>query len=321
MLRFFHPAVTPDARRKSFGKTSVRFISQEGRSLAVKDNAQTRLWAFEGFRRDLGRTPLIMGIVNVTPDSFSDGGQFLGRQAAVDHALKLVAEGADFLDVGGESTRPGADEVPLEEELRRVIPVIQQLAQATTVPISIDTSKAEVARQALRAGASIVNDVSGLLFDPDMIEVCRESRCGVSVMHIQGTPRTMQVEPHYDDVVAEIRDYFAERLSTLSTAGIDPERIVLDPGIGFGKTAQHNLEILSNIAVFRALGRPVLIGHSRKRFLKKLIQREVDERLFGTVGVTLALARQHVDLVRVHDVAANRDALAAYQAVCEPPVH
>ena len=235
--------------------------------------------------------------------------------------MKLTTEGADILDVGGESTRPGANEVSLDEELRRVIPVIEQLVKLTTVPISVDTSKAEVARHALRAGACIVNDISGLLFDPDMIEVCRESRCGVSVMHIQGTPRTMQAEPHYDDVVGEICEYFAERLATLEQAGIAPERIVLDPGIGFGKTAQHNLEILSNISAFQALGRPVLIGHSRKRFLKKLIQREVDERLFGTVGVTLALARQHVDLVRVHDVAANRDALAAYQAVCEPSIH
>ena len=289
--------------------------------MPMKDKLQTRTWTFEGFHRELGQVPLIMGIVNVTPDSFSDGGQFLAQHAAVDHAMKLTTEGADILDVGGESTRPGANEVSLDEELRRVIPVIEQLVKLTTVPISVDTSKAEVARHALRAGACIVNDISGLLFDPDMIEVCRESRCGVSVMHIQGTPRTMQAEPHYDDVVGEICEYFAERLATLEQAGIAPERIVLDPGIGFGKTAQHNLEILSNISAFQALGRPVLIGHSRKRFLKKLIQREVDERLFGTVGVTLALARQHVDLVRVHDVAANRDALAAYQAVCEPSFH
>ena len=289
--------------------------------MPMKDKLQTRTWTFEGFHRELGQVPLIMGIVNVTPDSFSDGGQFLAQQAAVDHAMKLTTEGADILDVGGESTRPGANEVSLDEELRRVIPVIEQLVKLTTVPISVDTSKAEVARHALRAGACIVNDISGLLFDPDMIEVCRESRCGVSVMHIQGTPRTMQAEPHYDDVVGEICEYFAERLATLEQAGIAPERIVLDPGIGFGKTAQHNLEILSNISAFQALGRPVLSGHSRKRFLKKLIQREVDERLFGTVGVTLALARQHVDLVRVHDVAANRDALAAYQAVCEPSIH
>ena len=289
--------------------------------MPMKDKLQTRTWTFEGFHRELGQVPLIMGIVNVTPDSFSDGGQFLAQQAAVDHAMKLTTEGADILDVGGESTRPGANEVSLDEELRRVIPVIEQLVKLTTVPISVDTSKAEVARHALRAGACIVNDISGLLFDPDMIEVCRESRCGVSVMHIQGTPRTMQAEPHYDDVVGEICEYFAERLAPLEQAGIAPERIVLDPGIGFGKTAQHNLEILSNISAFQALGRPVLIGHSRKRFLKKLIQREVDERLFGTVGVTLALARQHVDLVRVHDVAANRDALAAYQAVCEPSIH
>ena len=289
--------------------------------MPMKDKLQTRTWTFEGFHRELGQVPLIMGIVNVTPDSFSDGGHFLAQQAAVDHAMKLTTEGADILDVGGESTRPGANEVSLDEELRRVIPVIEQLVKLTTVPISVDTSKAEVARHALRAGACIVNDISGLLFDPDMIEVCRESRCGVSVMHIPGPPRTMQAEPHYDDVVGEICEYFAERLATLEQAGIAPERIVLDPGIVFGKTAQHNLEILSNISAFQALGRPVLIGHSRKRFLKKLIQREVDERLFGTVGVTLALARQHVDLVRVHDVAANRDALAAYQAVCEPSIH
>ena len=258
-----------------------------------------------------------MGIVNVTPDSFSDGGRFLAHEAAVEHALRLVAEGADILDVGGESTRPGADAVSIDEELRRVVPVIEQLACKTDIPISVDTSKAEVARQALQAGARIVNDISGLRFDSQMIEVCRESRCGVVVMHMQGTPQTMQIEPRYTDVVEEICEYFSERLETLGRGGIDAERIVLDPGVGFGKTAQHNVEILSRIVRFRELGRPVLIGHSRKRFLKKIIGRDVDESQFGTVGVSVALAQQHVDILRVHDVSANRDAIAAYRAVCD----
>ncbi|MEK6258592.1 MAG: dihydropteroate synthase [Planctomycetota bacterium] len=257
-----------------------------------------------------------MGIVNITPDSFSDGGRFLAPEAALEHALSLADEGADILDVGGESTRPGADAVSLDEELRRVIPLIEQLVHRTDVPISVDTSKAEVARQALQAGARIVNDISGLRFDPKMIEVCRDARCGVVVMHMQGTPQTMQIEPRYTDVVEEICEYFKERLQTLGRGGIDAERIVLDPGVGFGKTAEHNLEILSHIARFRALGRPVLIGHSRKRFLKKIIGRDVDESRFGTVGVSVALAQQHIDIVRVHDVAANRDAIAAYRAVC-----
>lgn len=258
-----------------------------------------------------------MGIVNVTPDSFSDGGQFFSHGEAVEQGLRLVTEGADILDVGGESTRPGADVVSIDEELRRVVPVIEQLARKTDVPISIDTSKAEVARQALQAGARIVNDISGLRFDSQMIEVCRESRCGVVVMHMQGTPQTMQNEPRYTDIVEEICVYFRERLEALGRDGINAERIVLDPGVGFGKTAQHNLEILSHVARFRELGRPVLIGHSRKRFLKTIISRDVDESRFGTVGVSVALAQQHIDIVRVHDAAANRDAITAYRAVCD----
>ena len=283
----------------------------------MTDKHASRLWSFNGFRRELGSFPLFMGIVNVTPDSFSDGGRYLTHEVALEHALRLAADGADILDVGGESTRPGADAVSLDEELRRVVPLIEQLARRTDVPISVDTSKAEVARQALRAGARIVNDISGLRFDPEMIEVCGESRCGVVVMHMQGTPQTMQIEPRYTDVVEEICEYFRERLQTLGRDGIDAERIVLDPGVGFGKTAQHNLEILSNVARFRALGRPVLIGHSRKRFLKKIVRRDVDDIRFGTVGVSVALAQQHTDIVRVHDVAANRDAIRAYRAVCQ----
>ena len=274
-----------------------------------------RNWEFGSRRFELGRFPLLMGIVNVTPDSFSDGGQWFDAEAAVQHALQLVEDGADLLDIGGESTRPGADPVPVDGELRRVIPVIERLASRTQVPISIDTSKAEVARAALAAGAAVVNDISGLTFDPQMPKVCAESGAGVVCMHIQGTPQTMQANPHYEDIVREIRDYFRSRLTMLEQEGIPRERIVLDPGIGFGKTAEHNLEILSHVRVFHELGRPVLIGHSRKRFLKKVLGRPLDEFSFGTVGVSLALALQSVDLLRVHDVRATRDALLAFHAV------
>lgn len=274
-----------------------------------------RNWRFNGFQRLPRRDPLIMGIVNVTPDSFSDGGCFLAEEAAVAHAIKLVNEGADLLDIGGESTRPGASPVSAEEEIRRVIPVIEQLKAKVSIPISIDTSKANVARAALKVGATIVNDISGLQFDPEMIPLCAENRCGVIAMHIQGTPQTMQNEPHYENVVREITDYFNERMKTLTDGGIELDAIALDPGVGFGKTAQHNIEILSNVQQFQALGRPVLIGHSRKRFLQKVIGKSVDERLFGTVGTSVGLAAQDVDILRVHDVAANRDAITAFQAI------
>ncbi len=274
-------------------------------------------WQLDGESLELGDHPRLMGIINVTPDSFSDGGAYSGVDAAVAHAEQLAEAGADLLDVGGESTRPGAQPVSEAEELRRVIPVILRIAQSTDVPISIDTTKAEVARQALAAGAGIVNDISGLTFDPQMPAVCAESSCGVIVMHIQGTPQTMQNDPRYQDVVAEIRDHFSARLSDLAAQGIAPERIVLDPGIGFGKTAEHNLAILSHIQQFRAVGRPILIGHSRKRFLAKVLGKQVDERVFGTAGVAVALAQQGVDIIRVHDVAAVADCLTAWRAVIE----
>lgn len=275
----------------------------------------SRRWRIGDELWELNGLPKLMGIVNVTPDSFSDGGQFVSVSAATEHALRLVDEGADILDIGGESTRPGATPVTLEEELRRVVPVVCELARRTQVPISIDTSKAEVARQCLIAGAVIVNDISGLTLDADMPLVCRESSCGVIVMHMQGTPQTMQLDPRYDDVVADVCRYFSQRLEELAAAGIASERIVFDPGIGFGKTAEHNLDLLSHIAAFHALGRPVLIGHSRKRFLKKVLGREVEERNAGTLGVSLALAAQGTDILRVHDVRATHDALLAWQTV------
>lgn len=277
-----------------------------------------RQWTFAGQDWQLGSFPRLMGIVNVTPDSFSDGGLWSTPDAAVAHALELVQQGADVLDVGGESTRPGAAPVDVDEELRRVIPVIQRLADLTAVPISIDTMKAAVAREALAAGATIVNDVSALTFDPRMPEVCAASDCGIILMHMQGTPQTMQLEPRYDDAVREIRDYLQQRCAVLEQAGIDPLRIMVDPGIGFGKTARHNLEILSQVSAFRDFGRPVLIGHSRKRFLGKLIGRKVDERLAGSIGVSIALAQQHADMLRVHDVAAIRDALTAWRRLTLP---
>jgi dihydropteroate synthase len=276
---------------------------------------QSRPWHVGGSVYEAPRVPRLMGIVNVTPDSFSDGRQFLDLEAAVAHALQLERDSADFLDIGGESTRPGAEPVPFDEERRRVIPVIAELARQTSLPISVDTTKAEIARLAIEAGAVIVNDISGLTFDPRMPAVCRDAGVGIVCMHIQGTPRTMQINPHYEDVVREVVTWFQQRLESLDAAGIPAGRVVLDPGIGFGKTAQHNLAILSNIAQFHALGRPVLIGHSRKRFLAKVLGRAVEERSAGTIGVSIALAAQSVDLLRVHDVAANRDAILGWRAV------
>lgn len=261
----------------------------------------------------------MMGIVNVTPDSFSDGGQFFDPDQGVAQGLRLVAEGADILDIGGESTRPGATPVPLEEELRRVIPVVQRLAVESDVPISIDTYKPDVAQQALDHGARIVNDISGLRADSRMAEVCANSPCGVICMHMQGTPQTMQQNPTYVHVVDELITFFAERLDSLERAGIPRERVVLDPGIGFGKTAQHNLEILASIGRLHELGRPILIGHSRKRFLQKILGEKLDERAFGTVGVSIALAQQGVDILRVHDISGNRDAITAWRAIATTP--
>lgn len=261
--------------------------------------------------------PRLMGIVNVTPDSFSDGGTHPTVESAVVHALRLVESGADLIDVGGESTRPGADPVPVDEELRRVVPVVKELAACAAVPISIDTRNAAVAAASLAAGAMIVNDVSGLSFDPAMPAVCRDHAAGVVCMHSRGTPKTMQQKPSYDDVVGEIEAFFRDRLDTLDAAGIPAERVVLDPGIGFGKTASHNLDLLASSDRFRALGRPLLVGHSRKRFLKAVLGRDVEERTAGTIGVSIALASLGVDYLRVHDVQAICDALVAWKAVTD----
>ena len=260
--------------------------------------------------------PLLMGILNVTPDSFSDGGQFQLVENAVARALQMEADGADIIDIGGESTRPGAEPGMPEEELRRTIPVIRELATRVRTPISIDTTKAEVARQALEAGAEIVNDISGLTFDPDMLEVCRLHDAGICLMHIQGTPQTMQQNPTYVDVVQEVIDFLQQQVDRCLMAGILPERMCIDPGIGFGKTAEHNLQLLKSVSrLQRDLQRPVLIGHSRKRFLSKILGRSVEERESGTIGVSIALAEQGVDILRIHDVRSVRDAIVAWDMV------
>jgi dihydropteroate synthase len=262
----------------------------------------------------LPRRPLVMGIVNVTPDSFSDGGMFLDAPAAIDHALQLVADGADLIDIGGESTRPYSERVSAEEELRRLIPVLESVAGNVPVPISIDTSKAAVARAAIDAGAEIINDVTGLTGDPAMVDLAVETNVGVCAMHMQGTPQTMQDNPTYADVVVEVKENLRERRDALVGAGIARERICLDPGIGFGKTHEHNIALMARCDEFHELGCPLLVGHSRKGFLGKLIGDKEADRTNATVGAALGLAVQGVQIIRVHDVRTVREALVAFEA-------
>lgn len=258
--------------------------------------------------------PLWMGILNVTPDSFSDGGKYFSVQQAVDQGLRLIDEGADILDIGGESTRPYSQPVDEREELRRVLPVIEAICLKTSIPISIDTSKSLIAREAIAAGAEIINDVTGLTGDAAMPQVARESGAGICAMHMKGTPQTMQDNPVYTDVVSEILDYLRDRDQSLLKLGIPVEKICLDPGIGFGKTHDHNLELLRRVAEFHQLERPLLVGHSRKGFIAKLIGDKNTPRVHGSVGVSLAIARAGVQILRVHDVAANKQAWTLFSA-------
>jgi dihydropteroate synthase len=253
-----------------------------------------------------------MGVVNVTPDSFSDGGQFIEPEKAICHALELVEEGAAIVDIGGESTRPGALAVRAEEELARVLPVIEGLTAARTrAQISIDTSKADVAAKALDAGATFVNDVTALRGDPAMVSLVAGARAEVCLMHMLGDPRTMQDDPRYDDVVSEVKSFLEERLQFAVQAGVAEERILLDPGIGFGKTAEHNLELIDRLDELVSLGRPVVIGTSRKSFIGRITRRpDPSERLAGTVAVNVLAYERGARVFRVHDVAPSRDALA-----------
>ena len=264
--------------------------------------------------------PQVMGIVNVTPDSFSDGGRHDEVEAAVAHGLKLLEEGADVLDIGGESTRPGSAGVPVEEELRRVLPVIEQLHARTSVPISIDTSKPEVMRAAVAAGAGIINDVYGLRRE-GALDAAAETGAVVVLMHMLGEPRSMQDAPHYDDVVGDVHRFLAERIFAAEMAGIERRRIVVDPGFGFGKTLEHNLTLLARLEKFLELGVPVLAGLSRKRSIGELTGREVpDARVAGSVAAHLIAAQRGALLLRVHDVAATVDALKVWNAVAAVPM-
>jgi dihydropteroate synthase len=255
----------------------------------------------------------IMGIVNVTPDSFSDGGRFFKAEAAVEHALRLEAEGADILDIGGESTRPGAREVASEEELERVIPVIEALASRTGTSLSIDTRKPEVARAALSAGALIWNDVSALSHSPESLKTAAELSCQVVLMHMQGIPQTMQQNPSYDDVVSEVIQHLSSRIDACAKAGIPESRLIADPGIGFGKTLEHNLALFRALERFAELGVPLLMGASRKRFIEAVAG--PGERLGGSVAAALRAQEAGWDYVRVHDVQATRQALSVAKAI------
>jgi dihydropteroate synthase len=272
-----------------------------------------------------GETPLpktairIMGILNTTPDSFSDGGRHFSEQAALQQAEAMIAAGADIIDIGGESTRPYAEPVSIEEELRRVIPVIREIRKNHATPISIDTTKAAVAGEALAAGADIINDISALRKDMNMLALVKTTTAPVIIMHMQGTPETMQIEPHYDDVVEEILEFFQERIAWVEKNGISCDRLILDPGIGFGKTRQHNLTILKHLDRFSGLGLPVLLGHSRKRFLGDITGLDPIHRDLPTAVVSALTSSLGVAIVRVHDVATTRQALLIAEAIQNAP--
>jgi len=262
------------------------------------------------------RRPAIMGILNVTPDSFSDGGRFVGRDAAIRQALRMQQEGAAIIDVGGESTRPGAAPVPLQEELDRVIPVIEALSAELDVPLSVDTSKPEVMREAVSAGAGMINDVYALRA-PGALDAAAVTGVPVCLMHMQGEPRTMQQAPSYNDVVAEVKAFLRQRMEACLGAGVAPGSILLDPGFGFGKALEHNLELLRRLEAFMELGKPLLVGISRKSMLGLLTGREVDQRLAAGLASTVLAVERGARIIRVHDVAATRDAVRITTAVME----
>jgi dihydropteroate synthase len=264
---------------------------------------------------ECGSATLVMGVLNVTPDSFSDGGRFLDHEAAVAHGLVMAAEGAAILDVGGESTRPGSDPVTVEDELARVLPVIKRLVAEVDVPVSIDTRKPEVARAAIDAGAVLVNDVSGAR-EPGMLEAMAASGAGLIMMHMLGEPKTMQVEPRYEDVVGEVRAYLADRLEAAQAAGIRRDRLAVDPGLGFGKTYEHNMELMQRIDAFLDLGVPIVVGPSRKSFIGAALgDAPIDERLEGTIGAAVWMAAKGAHVVRVHDVVPVAKALRVVDAI------
>ncbi len=255
-----------------------------------------------------------MGIVNITPDSFSDGGNYFDTDKAIEQGIRLWNEGADIIDVGGESTRPGANPVTVKEELNRVIPVIEALNKQN-IPVSIDTYKSIVAAEAVEAGACIINDISGLNFDPEIANVASKKKCGLIVMHIKGTPRNMQVNPTYDDCIAEIKEYLSNSLNRAFMAGVEHGCVAIDPGIGFGKTLKHNLIILQRLNDFKSMGFPLLIGVSRKSFIGHILNQTVDNRLYGTIGACVVSVINGADILRVHDVKQIREAVMIADAI------
>lgn len=258
---------------------------------------------------------LLMGVLNVTPDSFSDGGRYYEPEAAVEHALTMIEQGADLIDIGAESSRPGSDPVEEEEETRRLLPVITAICRQVSVPVSVDTTKAGVAQRALDAGAAIVNDISALRFDPLMGQVVAKAGAGLVLMHMQGTPKSMQRNPQYRDVVAEVGQFFVERMKVAEEAGINPEQILLDPGFGFGKNVAHNLTLLMQLDQFATLGRPIMAGVSRKAFIGQVLDRLVDERLMGTAAAVAVAVLRGARIVRVHDVGPMRDVVRMAEAI------
>ena len=273
-------------------------------------------WKVKDKLFDLTERPLIMGILNVTPDSFSDGGEHLAITSAIDHALRMEDQGADIIDIGGESTRPGAIPVSLDDEKARVLPVIEKLAGRLKACISIDTTKSKVAEAALDLGAHIINDISALTFDPAMLELAAKSACGWVIMHIKGTPENMQQKPSYDDVVSEVSSFLNHRYQIMVSAGVDPLSVSIDPGIGFGKTYDHNLELITGFDSLRKIGLPICLGVSRKKFLQTLLGRKMDERLAGTLAVlSYSLLHDSAQIFRVHDVIAAKDLVTTIKAL------
>ena len=267
-----------------------------------------RVWELEG-------TPRIMGVLNITPDSFYDGGRYSDRSRAEGQALRMVEEGAEILDIGGESTRPGSAAVSPEEEIQRVVPLIESLAGKISIPISIDTYKAKVARASLAAGAEMVNDISGLTFDPELVSVVAESGVPVVLMHTLGRPQVMQENPVYRNLIAEIKEFLAGAIQKAERNGVRPENIIIDPGIGFGKTVEHNLEIINRLADFQDLSKPVMVGPSRKSFIGKILDEPAGERLEGTLAAVAIAAWNGADIIRVHDVRETRKVVRMVTAI------
>jgi len=298
--------------RQPFG---LSLLSQEIKKALSNYQKRDFKLNFKGHTLQLGKRTLIMGILNVTPDSFYDGGRYNNARQAVERALQMAEEGADIIDIGGQSSRPGANSVEEKEELERVIPVIKKLASRIKVPISIDTYKAGVAKKAIDAGASMVNDISALRMDEKMANIVRSIGVPVCLMHMQGTPRNMQKNPRYRDVVSEIFAFLKERIDFCEQAGIDIEKTIVDPGIGFGKTVLHNLEILKNLNQFKSLGRPIMVGVSRKSFIGKVLQLEPEERLEGSLASAIWCMIKGASILRVHDVRETKRAVKIVEAI------